>query len=259
MFSSMIIAFSTYSRLPMPHTDWNEKSMRYSMCFFPVIGAVIGGLQIALIYILANVLHVGSGLSSALIVALPLIVTGGIHFDGYLDTMDAKSSYKDRNEKLAILKDPHVGAFAVIYGILYIILLYGLIQELYRGYISDKVLRDIIIWAVGYVYSRSLSGLSVVTLKKAKPDGMLADTAHASDKRVGAVMAIWVIASAVGMICADVVCGAVAVIAGAMVFCYYRWMSYKKFGGITGDLAGYFLQMCELFVLAGVVLVGLVR
>ena len=38
----------------------------------------------------------------------------GIHLDGYADTIDAISSYGDREKKLQILKDPHTGAFAVI-------------------------------------------------------------------------------------------------------------------------------------------------
>ena len=47
--------------------------------------------------------------------------------------------------------------------------------------------------------------------------------------------------------------------AGGMYLYYYR-MSLKKFGGITGDLAGYFLQMCELIMAACVILVeGVLR
>ena len=38
-----------------------------------------------------------------------------------------------------------------------------------------------------------------------------------------------------------------------LMFFYYRFMSYRTFGGITGDLAGYFLQMCELWMLIGTV------
>ena len=43
-----------------------------------------------------------------------MAVTGGFHIDGFMDTMDAFHSYKPREEKLAILKDSHIGAFAVI-------------------------------------------------------------------------------------------------------------------------------------------------
>ena len=45
---------------------------------------------------------------------LPLLVTGGIHLDGFLDVADARSSHQSRARKLEILKDSHVGAFAVI-------------------------------------------------------------------------------------------------------------------------------------------------
>ena len=46
--------------------------------------------------------------------AIILLVTGGIHMDGYMDTMDALHSYGSREKKLEILKDSHIGAFAVI-------------------------------------------------------------------------------------------------------------------------------------------------
>ena len=39
---SMIIAFSTYSRIPMPQVEWSDENRKYTMCFFPLIGAVIG-------------------------------------------------------------------------------------------------------------------------------------------------------------------------------------------------------------------------
>ena len=39
---SLIIAFAMYSKIPMPRADWNDKNMRYAFCWFPVIGLVIG-------------------------------------------------------------------------------------------------------------------------------------------------------------------------------------------------------------------------
>ena len=46
----------------------------------------------------------------------------------------------------------------------------------------------------------------------------------------------------------------IVILAALLVFLYYYRMSRKQFGGITGDLAGYFLQVCELAMLAGAVL-----
>ena len=46
----------------------------------------------------------------------------------------------------------------------------------------------------------------------------------------------------------------IMILAALLVFFYYDRMSRKQFGGTTGDLAGYFLQICELAMLAGAVL-----
>ncbi|MBQ3575004.1 MAG: adenosylcobinamide-GDP ribazoletransferase, partial [Clostridia bacterium] len=51
MIRSFIIAFSTYSKIPMPHVDWSEENKRYSMCFFPLIGAAVGLVLAAWLWI----------------------------------------------------------------------------------------------------------------------------------------------------------------------------------------------------------------
>ena len=48
--------------------------------------------------------------------------------------------------------------------------------------------------------------------------------------------------------------GLFPVMAGLLVFVRYYVVAKKEFGGITGDLAGWFLQRCELAMLAAVVL-----
>ena len=42
---SIAIAFSMYSKIPMVQFEWKEEDMRYSMCFFPLVGIVIGLLS----------------------------------------------------------------------------------------------------------------------------------------------------------------------------------------------------------------------
>ena len=241
MMKSMIIAFSTYSKIPMPIVEWEEDSMKYSMCFFPLVGAVVGFCCLCL-YGGLHFIGVGQILTAAILTALPLLLTGGIHMDGFLDTMDAKSSYKPREEKLKILKDPHTGAFAVMHCALYLLLSFGLFSE-----ISGKTIPFA---ALGYVYSRILSGLSVVTLKKAKGDGMAAVSANAAAKNVKWILVLELFACAAGFLVLDILRGGFCILAGLLCLLYYRNMAYRIFGGITGDLAGYFLQICELAVLA---------
>ena len=42
VIKSLVIAFSMYSKIPMPHLELEEKDMRYVMGFFPLVGAVTG-------------------------------------------------------------------------------------------------------------------------------------------------------------------------------------------------------------------------
>jgi len=254
MIKSMIIAFSTYSRIPMPKVEWNEKSMKYSMCYFSFVGAVIGGINLLLLYLLKSFEVCTDVFSTILLTVLPVFITGGIHMDGFMDTVDAKSSYKPVEDKLKILKDPHSGAFAIIYSILYMLIYFGAMYEMVTK--TDEITYVNVAYAMSFVYVRILSGLSVVFLKKAKKDGMLYEVSEAADKKVKWILSFELLACILLLIAFDIFfniwVGAVIVCIGIISFIWYRHMAYKTFGGITGDLAGYFLQMTELLILIGV-------
>lgn len=229
----------------MPRVEWDEKSMRYSMCFFPMVGAVTGLCSLGVFYAM-RAAGFGTTAVSAVLTALPVLLNGGIHMDGFLDTVDARSSCQPAEEKLKILKDPHTGAFAMIYGMIYSILCFGLFSEVTEGEIGCI--------AAGYVYARILSALSVVAFQKAKRDGMAASSANAAKKSVKWILAAELILCILLLAAIHPVYGTVCVLAGAAAFFYYRRMAYRTFGGITGDLAGYFLQVCEMLMLLFTVL-----
>lgn len=242
---SLIIAFSTYSRIPMPKVAWSEEAMKYSMCFFPFVGVVIGFCCYG-IYTGLSFFGTGKILIAAILTVLPILLTGGIHMDGFLDTMDAKNSYRSKEEKLEILKDPHIGAFALIYGVIWFLLTFGLFSEMNHKAIG--------LAALGYAYSRILSGLSVVWFRKAKQEGMAASAAKAAEKNVKWVLMVEGALCIAGFLLLNPSAGAGCVAVGVLCFLYYRSMAYRIFGGITGDLAGYFLQLCELWLLLTAVL-----
>ena len=56
IYNSFVIAFSMFSKIPMPRCDWSREHMNYAMCFLPWIGAVMGGLLYGW-YQLAGLLH----------------------------------------------------------------------------------------------------------------------------------------------------------------------------------------------------------
>ena len=105
--------------------------------------------------------------------------------------------------------------------------------------------------ALVFVFSRSLSGISVVTFQAAKNSGLLRTFQDGAQKRnVRIVLIIWLLAAGVGFYLTAGLCGGASIVVGLAVFLYYDRFSRKQFGGITGDLAGYFLQLCELFMIA---------
>lgn len=113
LLKAMVIAFSIYSKIPVPQFEWKEEDMEYMMCFFPWIGGVIG-LFFYGWTVLCEKLVIGNVCYALIAAAIPLMISGGFHVDGYMDTMDAFHSYQSREKKLEILKDSHIGAFAAI-------------------------------------------------------------------------------------------------------------------------------------------------
>ena len=238
---SLIIAFAMYSKIPMPRADWNDKNMCYAFCWFPVIGLVIGLVELAVFYILTK-WQAGSVFRGVCLMAVPLLVTGGIHLDGFMDTTDARSSYGDRDKKLAILKDSHVGAFAVIGCSFYLILSAGAWSEI------DA--KGIVVMAMAFVLERAFSGLAAVNFKGARKDGMLTAFREPARKRtVTVVLAAEAVISAIVMCYLWLPVGLLCSLGAVLTFVYYYKMAMKEFGGTTGDLAGWFLQTCELVML----------
>ena len=244
----VIIAFSMYSKLPMPRVDWNKENMKYAVCFFPLVGLVIGIAMYFLGTILFSI-SCGSLLRSAAFTLLPIFISGGIHMDGFMDTMDALASYGDREKKLNILKDSHAGAFAILGLGCYLVWSLAIWSEVTVEMLP--VLCGI------FVVSRSLSGFSVVTFPAARENG-LAKTfqENAKQRRVRITMIVYLILMTACLVWMNWKLAIGAAAGAIIVFAYYRYMSYKEFGGVTGDLAGFFLQMSELVMVTGIVIAG---
>lgn len=249
MFKSLASAFLMYSRIPVPKVEWKEENRRFSLCFFPLIGVVIGFLMIVW-YQLCRFLNIGNLLFSVVCVCIPVLITGGIHIDGFCDVNDAFASYGDRKRKIEIMKDSHIGAFAVIRLAVYFLLQTALFSECCNRELITET-------ALVFVLSRSLSGITAITFKCAKKEGTLQDFVNPSHKRITFVsLALWILAVIIGMYAVSPLVSAVAVVIAVSMVLYYRFRMYKEFGGITGDTAGWFLQVCELMLLFGIILVS---
>lgn len=221
--------------------------MKYVFCFFPWVGAVIGALLVGWNWICEKA---GMGQLAWVLVgtAIPLLVTGGFHVDGFMDTMDAFHSYQERERKLEILKDSHIGAFSVICLLLYYLLYLAGYSEI--GQDSIYLLASI------FFLSRILSGAAAVSMKGAKREGLLyLFSSRAQERTVKASLLVQFVLVAGFMLYQSVIKGGILLVGALFVFLYYRHRCYKELGGVTGDTAGYFLTLCEgvLVVLLGIV------
>ena len=243
VLETVAVAFSMFSAIPMPQFSWNERNMRYSLCAFPLVGAVIATCmffwgKLCLLLSLPDILR-GAGLC-----LVPVLITGGIHLDGYCDTCDALASHSDQERRQEILKDPHLGAFAAIRLCVYFAADFALWTSLPE--LRPEVLVGL------FCLSRSLSGLALTLFPLRPGSGLARSFAEAADrKRVRNVLLVLSAALALLLLLQH---AGETVFAAALVFLRYRRLCVKDFGGLSGDLAGWFLQTAELWMLAASVL-----
>lgn len=249
LLKAMIISFSIYSKIPVPQFEWKEEDMEYMMCFFPWTGGVIGILFYGWACLCQKYM-VGNLCYALIAAAIPLIVSGGFHVDGYMDTMDAFHSYQSRERKLEILKDSHIGAFAAIMLVLYYMIDIAAISELH----TKKA-----VFAVAAVFflSRCLSGIAVVTLQSAKKEGMLYTFATGSQKmRVKIALYLQLVLCVGIMLAVSGWYGAIVAFVSVFCFFWFKKKSYQELGGITGDTAGWFVTVCEAAAAAAAAILG---
>ena len=248
MLRSLITAFSTYSRIPMPSIEWDEKNLKYVLWCFPLVGAVQGALLWGLSFLLSK-LQVSTILMGVAMCAACILINGGIHMDGFLDTIDALNSFADKKKRLAILKDPHIGAFGAIYAVVYLLMSAAVWSTLGSRIFPEGIFV--------FVMSRTLSGAGIVSIPTASEEGSAAALVKACDRRnTRTFLTILFIIEAAAFCLITPVSGVICVGIALFVFWHYLYTAVKYFGGVTGDVAGYFLQLCELACLTALAGIG---
>lgn len=248
MIQALIIAFAMYSKIPMPMVEWNKKNMKYALCFFPAVGVVIGLALWGLLQ-LCQYGKMSTFFTAVALTILPILITGGIHMDGFLDTVDALSSNASRERKLEILKDPNSGAFAITFGIVYLISYVAVLTEM-----NWKALPE---FALSFVMIRTLSGLSIASFPLARNTGLAATFQdHAHKRNVSIILLLMFLGEVAVLFSFGIVLGGITLGTLALMFVHHYYQCKRKFGGITGDLAGFYLQLSELAVAFALMLVG---
>ena len=251
----LIIIISVYTRIPMPMVYWNNTNLKYAFCFLPAAGLIAGAAQAAWAA-LACITGISPVFGAAAACAVPLLVTGGIHIDGFSDTMDALSSHAERQKKLEIMDDPHIGAFGVMWITVYMMLYAASYYEILSFASSKDSLIGILILLIAFpVISRAAAALAISTTAPSKKKGMLYTFTSASDvKAVGTAAAAVIIISVLAVAYVSAAFAALSAVLIILLFLYFRRMAVKEFGGISGDLCGWLIQMTELILTAAAAL-----
>ena len=249
VLQGLLLALSSFSKIPVPQIEWREENMRYMMCFFPVVGLVIG-LVIGLWVWLSQAIGFGPTLFGAGLALIPIAVSGGIHMDGFCDVVDAQSSHAEPARKREILKDPHAGAFAAIGVAVYIVAYAAAASELVAGW------RLVVLLAAMHIASRCMSGIATVMFPTSSSKGMLS-MFHESARGKRILIVLVVELAVCGVVMAVTYVPAIFVLLVGLVCLGLLFpFAQSQFGGMSGDLAGFFLQVAELAMIVALVVIS---
>ena len=105
------MAWGMFLAIPCPKKLWSETARRKMLVCLPLVGLLVGGIWAGAWLLLRGA---PGPVRAAVCAAVPWLVTGFMHLDGYMDVCDAVLSRRDLPTRRRILKDSHCGAFAVI-------------------------------------------------------------------------------------------------------------------------------------------------
>lgn len=247
LYRSFIIAFSEYSISPKTKYKKNKENSMFVLVFLPVVGLIIT-VVVNRWAVLYPYMCDHPVLPAVVGAVLPTILSGGSHLDGFFRTVDALCSHKKRDEKLDILKkDAHVGYSAIIVCICYYMMAFGIWSEM--------PIDGIFVIAFAYIISRALCSISLLTNKPAM-DGKC--TTYVPSNGINRMLQI-AINVAYLLVCAALMINiaqsfsnvsiAIACFVGAALsYAYYIIVAKVNFGGVTEELGGYFITICEIVI-----------
>ena len=245
ILKGVVLGISMFSRIPVPQLDWSEDNMRYMFCGFPLVGVSIG-LLIWLWTYICTALNFGIVIRAAGLTLIPIAISGGVHLEGFCDVSDALASRADMETKRRIMKDPHIGSLAAISLGAYFLIYFAICCELP---IDRRTLPSLILIPV---LARALSGLSAIFFPSSSAKGLLNSFKEASDRGITVfVLLTFALLSLSLMTVVYPKAGISAFVMSALCLLTLFFTSKKQFGGMSGDLSGWFLCISEIMMLVG--------
>ena len=208
-----------------------------SMAWFPVVGLLQGVFLAGVAYTLSLALPLP--VVSAIVIALLAVTNGGLHLDGFIDTVDGLAGGATPGERLRVMKDTAAGAVGVAAVVILLITKYAVLVSLpadclYVYLILFPVVGRFAIVPLGAwaPYARSEGGLGAVF------DG--AGRAALPWATVFTVLLVAVLSGSAGLFATAVV--VMATVVSAIFF-------IRRLGGVTGDVYGFHSEISEVLFL----------
>jgi len=234
--NAMLQCFAMFTVFPAPFCKWDDSSREFMLLCLPVVGVCIGLLW-TLLAALMQFLNIPTILAAAILCAYPFVITGYIHLDGFLDVTDAVRSYRDIEQRRKILKDPHVGAFAVVNCCLLLVMQFALFAAT-KPHVNCAAL--ILIPTI----SRIMSAIAVLRLSPMSHSEYANIGGGRTKRPVIILLMLLILTAALGFFLFEKYGWlSVAVVAGYLLALR---KAVNSLGGMSGDIAGYALTLSEL-------------
>ena len=198
-----------------------------------ITGGIFGVMWLGFWAVLSKLSGVSAILRGFLMTLLTLGLTGGLHLDGLMDTCDAIFSRRDRDTRLRILSDTHAGSFAVMGCAVILLGKTLLFSELLTLNVNPSLIP---------VYSRLGMAVLLNNLPFAKSGGLAVMLGSSRSQRHNVFFAVM-------MILLLFAWSKTMWLVFVMSLLFWRHMCMKIFGGITGDLLGFYVEMSEFFAM----------
>ena len=237
--NSFLIGLQFLTRIHLvKQTVWTAEDFGRSTRFFPLVGLVLGICYAFAAWLLLYALGIRS-LTVALLLILPLLLTGGLHADGFMDTADGVFSGRERARKLEIMKDSRVGAFGVVSFVMLMFVQFALLSDMAWPLLVPALFVMPIIGRLAMV-------LAVACFPYAREDGMGKTFADMADRSTVVIAAL---TTAVLVLPWGVLATAALVLGTLFALLFCRMMT-NILGGVTGDVYGATTVLTETLVLA---------
>ena len=242
--TAFFMAWGMFWIVPCPVKRWDENGYERMLLCFPLIGLLCGGVWAVLAWLRARFCPGFFG--AALLALIPYGLTGFIHVDGYMDCADAVCSRRDRETRLKILKDPHVGTFAAAALAVLLLLMFALFAE---STLEGKRLCLLFVSAV----PRACMSCAVLTLPPLEHSSyakMFKNVVKKGYKAAAVSLMAVLIVLPVLLFGRVGLCGLVGAAGAWAAAGYIR----HDLGGMSGDVSGAGVTVGELCALAALVL-----